>query len=265
MKIVIEYVFLENFFLNCFILKTASFLIKEKGKRFWLSAFLSACFTIVMPLLNLSVLGGIFCEIGVTALMVCLSFNFKTLKKFLRLFISCFLMVCLYGGVCFFFERVFGFMQTLLFLVVITGTYFLLSSIAKWRERKHSIDKFCFDIEIFVGGEMFKFRAFLDSGNLLVDPITKKPVSLVNFRAFSRLFKDVSLEDIIRNTDKVKALRFAHYIKFNTLNNCDKILVFQVDKIIVGRYVQEKPFVGLSLKNFNQAFGTDVILHNSFA
>ena len=265
MKIVIEYVFLENFFLNCFILKTVSFLVKEKCRRIWLSAFFSACFTIVMPLLNLSILGGILCEIGVMALMICLSFNFKTFKKFSKLLACCFLTLCLYGGVCFFFERLFGLMKTLLFLTVITSTYILIKIIAKWRDRKRSVDNFCFDVEICANGNTLKFKGFLDSGNMLVDPFTQKPVSLLNFRAFSRLFKDVEIEDIIRNTDKVKCLKFAHYINFNTLNNVDKILIFQVDKIVVGQDIRENQFVGLTLKNFNQAFGTDVILHNSFA
>ena len=266
MEIVVEYVLLENFFLNFITLKTVALIIKEKCKLFWLSAFICACLTVVMPLLNLSTVGGVLYQAGMTILAVCISFSFKTLRKFFKLFSGCFLVTCLYGGGCFFFERLFGIMTTLVFLVVISLMFVIVQIFFKWREKKQRVENFCFDVEISIGEQSFKWKAFLDSGNLLFDPLTKKPVSLVNFRVFSKLFKDIGVEDILRRTEKLKQLKFAHYINFNTLNNSDKILVFQVDKLsVIGGVVQEKATLGLALKNFNNMFGSDIILHNCCA
>ena len=109
------------------------------------------------------------------------------------------------------------------------------------------------------------WTGFLDSGNLLVDPLTQSPVILINFKVFHNLFKDLDVVDVLTRSHKLNSIKMAHYINFNTLNNEDKILVFQVDRIKMGDKYFENPILGLSLKNFNQAFGTDIILHNSCA
>ena len=128
-----------------------------------------------------------------------------------------------------------------------------------------SIDKFCFDVEIDAEHTKTYWKGFLDSGNMLFDPLTDSPVTLVNFKVFSSIFKDIDLQDVIFRTEKLKKIKFAHYINFNTLGNDNKILVFQVDKIVINGKKKKKATLGLSLKNFDKAFDTDIILHNNIA
>ena len=66
-------------------------------------------------------------------------------------------------------------------------------------------------------------------------------------------------------TKKIKEIKFAHFINFKTLNFDSKILVFEIDKMAVGDKIFENVMLGLSLQNFNQAFGSDMILHNNIA
>lgn len=266
MKIVVEYVFLENFLINLIILKTITLVSKEKGRLFWLSALLGGALTVALPALRLSTLGAFLVQIGLSLLFLCISFKFKTFKKFVQLFLCYFVSAFIYGGACYFFEGLFGTKSMLILLAVITLLYFVIRFLAKKITRKNGIENFCYEVEIESSGQKGKWKAFLDSGNLLFDPLTQCPVTLINFKVFSSLYKDIGLEDILsKKTEKLKELKFAHYIAFNTLNNKDKILVFQVDKLCVGKQVLEKQTVGLTLTNFNQAFGTDVILHNNFA
>lgn len=266
MEIVVEYVLLENLLINLIILKTTALLTKEKGRLFFLSAFLGACFTVVMPILYLSTFGSFLIEAGLAILYVCLSFKFKTIKKFARLYLSYFVTTFLYGGVCFYFEGLFGIKSILILLSAVVFTFLIVKYLVKKLSRKRNVETFCFDVEIIQSGEKTQWKAFLDSGNLLFDPLTESPVSLINYKVFSTLYKDIQLEDIIKRSDKLKSLKFAHYINFNTLNKEDKILVFQVERLCIeGKKVLEKPTLGLSLKNFNQAFGTDIILHNNLA
>ena len=105
----------------------------------------------------------------------------------------------------------------------------------------------------------------MDSGNLLIDPLTQKPVHLINYKVFTNLFHNIGIEDIVFKTENLKKLSMAHYISFNTLNANDKILVFQIEQIVFEGKVLEKPILGLCLKNFNSAFESDIILHNEFA
>ncbi len=263
MQIVVEYVLLENFFINLIVLKTTALLLHEKGRLFFLSAFLGACLTVVMPLLFLSSFGWVLVQVGIMTITICISFRFRRLKKFLQIFATQFASAFLYGGAAYFFEGAFGTRSLLMILAVIVAVFVVVKLLCKAIFRKRNVEKFCYDVEIQIGGSCGKWKAFLDSGNMLTDPLTDSPVSLINYRVFSTLFKEIDLEDVLRHTDKLKMLKFAHYINFNTLGSNNKILVFQADKMAVAGKVLEGAMLGLCLKNFNEAFGSDVILSSS--
>jgi len=265
MKVVVEYVLIENFFINLIILKTTALIVQEKGRLFSLSAFFSACLTVALPVLRLNAIGHLLTQFGLFCVVVCLSFKFKTFKKFVRIYLCYFVAACIYGGVVYFFESLIGQNFVMLVLAVVVGMYVVVKILLKAIHKKKSINNFCFDAEILCNGKNLKCKAFLDSGNLLVDPVTQQPVCLINFKMFSKLFERIALEDILRRNVSQTELKLAHYINFSTLNNTDKILVFQVDKILLNNKTYENQILGLSFQNFEAAFGTDMILHNYFA
>lgn len=265
MKIVVEYVLIQNMLINLITLKTCSLLLKENGRRVFLSAFLGACVTVVLPLMRLNTIGAFLVEIGLNIIVICISFKFKTLKKFIKIFLSHFMIVLLYGGGCYMIEKFFGIKSTLVVLAVVVALYVVVKILLKTFNRKLEIQNFCFDIEIENMGQRTKWSAFLDSGNLLFDPLTQSPVSLVNFKVFKEIFKEIGMMDVLTKSPKLKKLKMGHYISLNTLSSSDKIFVFQVDRLKIGDKIFEKAIMGLSLTNFNQAFGSDVILHNNCA
>lgn len=263
MKIVIEYVLFENFLINLMVLKTTSLVSKEETKLCWLASSLGACLTVALPIFRLSIFGCLIVEIGQIWLSECLCFKFRTLKKFVYLFLCYFVSLMVYGGGCFFFEKLFGIESTLLVLGIVSATFVVINFLARRHKHKQSVDNFCFDVEIEIDKKKTKCKGFLDSGNMLFDPVSARPVSLVNFKIFSAMFDEIELSDILLKTKRLRKLKFAHYINFETLNNDSKILIFQVDKMIVNGKNLGKTMLGLSLKNFDSAFGTDIILHNN--
>ena len=265
MEIVIEYVLLENALINFIVLKTVSLLTKEKGRFFVLTACLGGILAVVIPLLYLSPIGYVLMDVGVAILSVCLSFKFSNLKKFLQLFLCFFVTLFLYGGACYFFENAFGISSLLIVLVVVSVVFVAVLFLVKRFNRKKCIENFCFDVQIVVGDKSCVCKGFLDSGNMLFDPITEKPVTLVNLKVFEKLFTDIKICDILMRSEKLKNLKFAHFVSFNTLGQGNKILVFQVDQMVVEKRVFEKVLLGLSLKDFEKTFGTDIILHNNLA
>lgn len=265
MKIVIEYVLIENFMINLIILKSCELILKEKGRFFWLSAIFGAGVTLVMPILHLAAFGAILLQAAVSIVVVCISFKFKTLKKFLQIYVCFYVATFLYGGICAFIQSYVGVQSILIMLLIVVLSYFCFKFLFAKINRKRQIENFCVEVQIENLEQTSRCKAFLDSGNLLVDPMTKKPVSLIDFKLFSSIFKDIDLEDVLRKSDKLKKLNLAHYISFNTLGQGNKILVFQVDKLCVGQKEFENAILGLSFKNFNRTFGTNMILHNNFA
>ena len=265
MKVVVEYVLIENFFINLIILKTTALITQEKGRLFWLSAFFGACLTVALPILRLNTVGHFLSQFGLFCIAVCLSFKFRTFKKFLQIYLCYFISACIYGGAVYFFERLIGQNFVMLVLVFVVILFVVLKFLIKRLYKKRAINNFCFDAEIVCNGKILKCKAFLDSGNLLVDPVTNQPVCLINFKMFSRLFEKVELEDILRKNINQNELKLAHYINLSTLNNTDKILVFQVDRLLLNNKTYENQILGLTFQSFEGAFGTDMILHNNFA
>ena len=261
----LEYILAISFVINLLIIKTTESFLKEKGRLFFLSAFVGACFAILNPYFYLNKIGNILFSLGVTIWYVCISFKFKTFKKFLQVYGLQLISTLLYGGVCYIISNFLPIKTGWRLLAILICLYLVIKLLFRKIKRKEEVEKFCYDIEIEYDGKITKWKAFLDSGNLLYDPITQKPVCLINFKVFAELFDGVSLADILVRSEKIKRIKFAHYIAFNTLNKMDKILVFQVDRLQINEKVVQKATLGLVLKNFNQAFGSDVILHNSFA
>ena len=264
MKVVFEYVLIENLFVNLIILKTTSLVLQQNGRWYFFTSFLGGAFTAVLPLLRLSAFGHVLVQIGLATFFVCLSFKFKSFKKFLLIFASYFICAFGYGGVVYFVESLIGQNFMLIVLAIVVVSYIIFKSVYKILRRKKDISNFCYDVEIAFQNKAVNCKGFLDSGNLLFDPITQKPVCLINFKVFSQLFEGVEIEDVLRKNEKLKILKLAHYINFSTLNNTDKILVFEVDKLSTKNKTYENPVLGLSFKNFNRIFGTDLILHNTF-
>lgn len=255
-----ELILIENMLINLIILKTTSLIIKERGKFYLLSAFLSGCFAMILPILNLNNFGQVLYNLGLTIILICISFKFKTLKKFVKIYSVYYLSSFIYGGACYFFTQLFTTRSLLLVLAIIISVYLIVKLLIKIFHKKNTIDKFCYEIEIELSGRKSKWKAFLDSGNFLTDPVTESPVSLINFKVFSSLY-DVSMEDLILG--KVKGVKFAHYINLDTLGGRDRILTFQVDSLKIGDKVLKAATLGLCLKNFNDAFGSDVLLNSS--
>ena len=265
MKVVVEYVLLENLLINFIVLKTTCLIFKEKSKLLLLAAFLCACLTVALPALALSKTGSFLVQIGLTILSVCICFKFTTFKKFISVFCCQFLAAFIYGGACYFFEALFGISSTLIVLAVVVVVFMIVNVLCRKIYKKRAVENFCFQVEIETDGKKTKWKAFLDSGNFLFDGLTQTPVTLINFKVFASIFSDISLEDVLRRSEKLKKLKFAHYINLGTLSSSNKILVFQVDKLCIDGKALQKPMLGLCLQNFNSAFGTDILLHNSVA
>ena len=85
--------------------------------------------------------------------------------------------------------------------------FFVIKFLLSRYKRKRSVESFCYDVEIDVNGTKTTCKGFLDSGNLLYDPLSEKPVSLVNFKVFSSIFKQIELSDVLMKTKKIKEIK----------------------------------------------------------
>lgn len=258
-------ILLLNFLINLIVIKTTAMIVRERGDYFVLSAFLGAGLTTLRSILHLSFLGGFVYQLGCVCLYVCLSFKFCKFINFLRIYTCYYVSTIFYAGVCYYLTGYFSLNSVVILLFSIFAVFLILKVVFAKLNRKRNIDNFCCDVVIENENKIVECKAFLDSGNMLFDPITDSPVCLVNTKTFLKIFDDISQFDIVTNTKRLRRLRHAHYIDFKTLTSCKKMLVFEVEKLCVGEKVYHDAVLGLCLKDFNLNFETDLILHNRFA
>lgn len=261
MEIVVEYVLIQNFIIDFLIFKTTSLILRVKCHFITLASLLGAIVALILPIFNLDTVAEFFVKLFLAVVLVSLTFSYSKLSSFLKIYLTFFFCTFLYGGVCAFFVQSFGQLHTLIILGIVFVAYFIFRYLYKFINKRKEIENFCFEVKLENDGKECSCKGFLDTGNLLSDPLTNRPVSLISYKLFKQLF-NIELDDILLNKIDMKNLKYAHYISLGTLSSSSKVLAFEIDKIMVGEKETERPMLALCLKNFKSY---EMILHNSFA
>lgn len=262
MEILIEQTLLINCFQNVLILNLTSIFTKQKAKLPLLVSFFAGTFALITPLFNLKGLLNILFQFSVCMAIVSISFNFKSFKKFLYIFFSFYMFTFLLGGACFAFEQAVG--QFPLFIVSIVSLilYFIVKFVIFYHNRLLRIKSFTFKVTIKANGQEIDEIGYLDSGNILIDNITKSPIVLINYDVFNKIYKNISLVSVIaKQIDK--NVNCGHYLQVNSIGSGKKILVFVGEELILNNeQVFKNPVFGLSFSGFEKSFNANILLNS---
>ncbi len=237
MKVYLDLVIVINFVYDFLILSSTSILLKRNAPFFRI--FISS-------LLGLISIITLFVPIDKTLLMV-----FKILLSVLMVYIS--------FGKNNFFENIFYFY---VITIILGGTSYLLGGdktiinvilmalispiiiflyIKSIREYKAKISSM-HDVIIIDGENTYKLNGYLDTGNKLIDPITKYPVIMVS--------KDLRIE-----SNKI------FYVPYNVVNSSSILKCVKVDRVLIDNKLV-KVLLGLCDNDiFNK--GVSCILNDS--
>ena len=124
------------------------------------------------------------------------------------------------------------------------------------------IKSFTYDVLIKANGKEIKENGYLDSGNVLIDVITKQPIILINFEVFRQIYGDISLIKLISKSID-KKINGAHYIKLNSIGSGSNVLAFVVDEIVLNNQQSFKnPTLALTFSGFEKSFKANVLLNS---
>lgn len=268
MEIIIEYVLIENFVINFFILKTTETFIKEKAKLIILNSIFGSIVALVFPLFNLSTFESILAKSLVGSIMVCVSFDFKTLTKYLYIYFAFAFMTFVFGGCGSMLGKIST--ETNVFLITISsGILFAVTkTFFKIYHKKKNIKDFQYSVRLFFNGKEFDEKGYFDSGNLLYDNISHCPIILISKQVFEKLVGQNYYEFVLKNQNPKEILKNCHYIPASTSLSNGKMLVFELENFqLIDKKNQIKEFksqfVGLSFANFEKNFNSGLLLHSS--
>lgn len=253
----LDLILLENFSMNYIILYTTGKLLnrKIKARRMIIASIIGVVYVfslwVNVPKLILNTTKVLMC-----ILLVKISFGSKKFKNIIKESAVCILVACIYAGCALGFIHICK--PRVLYMVngiIIGGEYIfelvLISSVLsfflikivmnfiKLKNRLKKEDMIC-KIEIVLNNKTSTLKALLDTGNLLVDPISKYPVVVVNIRDVEELFSEdtlVKINSMIGGDASKCDNSFDTKIRivpYTSVGNKDGIMVaYKVDKIKV--------------------------------
>lgn len=262
----IEYVFLENFIVDFFIISCTAKVLNEKSSLYILGALLGSIVAVLCPLFTLDVLTSLVIKIFTSLMVCCLCFKMKSFKRGIFSYLIFMMTTFIFGGATELLKQSFGQLTILMVLISGFSVFVLLKTIIKFLNRKRVVDSFSTKVVIIDGSKKIEEVGYYDTGNLLYDPITSKPICLITHEVFSRLYGGDLVSLFLKKVDE-KSLKNGHYISINSAVKSGEILVFCVDKLIIFDGNEEREFndacLGLSFSGFEKAMHSKVLLHSS--
>lgn len=267
MHVYIEEVFLSNVLITFVILYLTAKICKYfNKKRIILASIVGAILSTFYPIIHQSLVILPFFYKTVTALVIILiSFRWKGYKSFAFNMATFLLITGLFGGIILAIEY-FSLIKTI--PLYISALIILIFSylISVWFNKvylKEKITNYLYKTKLVLGEKIFEFEAYLDSGNTLIDPITNKPIIIVTPTVLQMIYKNISYADILLG--KVDKIRGAHYIEFSTAYKGGKMLVFEVDKLLIMDKTSNKEitqiYCGVSYSSFAKRLNCQLLLN----
>ena len=214
MTVYLDVVFLENIIINYIILYVTGIISKAKikQKRILFGAIIGAIYSIVYYLFKLKIYSSVIIKIILSIIIIYVSFNSKNFKDLAKKTILFYLVSFVFGGASIAIIYMVNSEQITIQNGVLVGKYTIKTilvgiviayftviiafSIIKTKISKK--DLIC-DISINLNNKLIETKAMIDTGNLLKEPITNKPVIVMEHT----LLYDIIPKEILNNIENI--------------------------------------------------------------
>lgn len=235
MKVYLDLVMILNFFFDFILLLSVSILLRRNVSiyKILLGSFIGGL-SILYLFMNISSLELFLFKIIISILMVLISFGYKSLKYTFKNLVYLYTASIILGGFLYFLNIEFSYKNiglifinnglsiNVIFLIIFCPIIiYIYVKQGLWLKTNYSN---YYKINIYIDDKKYTLNAFLDTGNTLVDPITNKPVILIDKKI---------------TTDKY------FYIPYKTITNNGLIKCIKADKVEVNGISKYKVIIGL--------------------
>lgn len=260
MTIYLDVILLENLCMNYIILFATGLIhkVKIKAWKLFVASLIGGIYSILSFAPVLKIYTNFLFKVILSVVMVYISFHPQNVKQLFKELIIFYLVSFAFGGCAFALLYFIRPQDILARNGVLTGTYpikiallggivgFVIVNIAfkVVKGKLSKKDMFC-NISIFINGKEKEIKAFIDTGNLLKDPISGIPVIVVEVSELEEMIpKEIveNLNEILQGKDtKVLTeipedykLKF-RIIPFSSLGKQNGLLLgFIADKVIIN-------------------------------
>ncbi|SHH12221.1 sigma-E processing peptidase SpoIIGA [Tepidibacter thalassicus] len=189
-----EYYFFENLLLDYIMIKTTSkilnlYLVRYKAL---IGALIGAVYSMFYFIPKFYFLYTIIFKIIFSSLIVLVAFEYKNIKQFLRTLFTFYLVSIFLGGSVFFIEYFIGINNITISLIItiVFISYKILSCFYNDLKSLNIFKDIQKEVCVKIEDNILTFKALLDTGNLLKDPITKDPVMIVDVKELEKILPE---------------------------------------------------------------------------
>lgn len=259
----IEYVFLENFIIDFILLFITGKLIKRIiiFKRLIVASLIGALYVILAIYSGREFMTYFIVKFSISVLMIIVAFDSKGILMNIRVIICFYITSLIMAGI-----------MTALYITYdkltvnaigmsifagYAGLHFFFKEI-KDRISKHNYKRM---VSICIGNKTKVIQAYIDTGNSLTDPVTNKPVMVVNIECLRDIlgedicarimdfYQNNNYENLIKENENINL----RVIKYNTISSKNENMVCIVpDKIeIINNNIKIDAIIGIHPKKIS--------------
>lgn len=247
MTIYIDLLFLFNWWIDFFLLLVVKLTLKRITKitRIIIASMIGAL-SIIFLCFNINYIILFFLKIILGFIMCIIAFKFKSLTYTLNNLIYLFMAGVILGGTINLIKPYIVYNKFLYFLGLIIITPIILIGFVKQNKKLKKNYSLYYQVKIiFKSLKQISLNGFLDTGNKLIDPITNKPIILVEKKCLKGVYN----------------IRSPMYIPIKTVNKTSLIECFKPEYIIINEKYYNNYLIGVCEDNlFND--GINCLLNN---
>ena len=253
MKIYVDLLFFLNTAFDFLLLLTVNIILRRNVKllRIMFGALFGGS-SIFILFFKINSFELFILKILISIIMILITFKFKNKKYFFKNLFFLYTASMILGGFLYFLNVEFSYKQEgLVFyhnglsinfiFLIITSPLILYIYIRQGIKLKTNYSKY-YKVNIYIDNKKIRLTGFLDTGNKLKDPYSKKPIIIVN-------------ERLIKNKKKY------YYIPIKTINEESLIKCIKPDKIEIESIGYKDAVIGLSKTKIDE--DVDCILQES--
>ncbi len=236
MVIYLDILLILNFIYDFLLLMTVNVTLKRnvKLRKIFLGSLFGSISTLII-LIPLNKYLLLLLKIITSLIMIIITFKYQDLKYFFNNVIYLYMCSVILAGFLYFLKIEFNNLSYLLIMTIAPLILYLYLKMQK--DLKRVVNYYKKVIITFKNNQVLELNAFIDSGNTLKDPITKKYIILINKNRLKGIYN----------------IRSPIYVPINTINKHSLLECISIKNIIIDKKIYTNYLLGLS----EEFFGSD--------
>lgn len=253
-ELYVDVLFLVNFMMDYILLLLVKRMLKCTAThgRICLGAVTGSLLTCVVVILPIpyAFIKLILFHLLINTCMIQVGLKIKSVRSFLKAIIMLYIGSFLLGGIM---GALWQYVRvgSLLFALAIVG-YYLILGIWRFVSYVQRWNRYHCEVDIYLEGKRYRIRGMIDTGNGLRDPVSGKPVHILERVTATELFGEETLKDI-------------RYIPYQSIGKKAGVMpAFQVEKMCIYQDTEcwvEKPLIAISEEEISAGGEYEMILN----